>query len=286
MSKKIIRDYSLTFLIGITIVVSCLSIGFLIDGDYRILFIINMLTFALGGFILKKSLTGIPLVVGIVLLSIPYGFYYSTQITITPRIIVFPIFNIVGIVAGYYFNTIVSSISSHVRIAVYVLTICTLGWFMIPSVSTWVSIKESNKRIPTFEVVSLDGKKLHSSELQGKIVIVDFWATWCAPCIAEFKELEKFQNQVKNNHGVVVLVINEDDGGNMDVSRKFLAKRSFNLPFYVDSMGMAYKAFEANAYPALYVIDKKSNIRLVKSGFNPSEDIFQILSDKTQELDN
>jgi thiol-disulfide isomerase/thioredoxin len=286
MNKKLFGDYSLTFLAGVLIATFCLSIGVLINGDYRILFFVNMFTFTLGGFSLKKSLTAVPLVVGIVLLSIPYGFYCSTQITITPGIIVFPIFNMVGIVTGYYFNTILSSISSHVRIAIYGLTICTLSCFMIPSVSTWVSIKESNKRIPLFEVVSLEGKKLHSSELHRKIVIVDFWATWCKPCIAEFKELEKLQNQVKNNQGVVVLVINEDDGGNTDVARKFLAKRSFNLPFYVDSMAMAYKAFEANAYPALYVIDKKSNIRLVKSGFNPSEDILQILLEKIQEIDN
>ncbi len=285
MNKRIFRNYTLAFLAGIAIAATCLSIGVLIDGDYRMLFVANMLTFALGGFVIKKSLTGIPLVAGIVLLSIPYGFYYSTQITVTPGIIVFPIFNVVGIVTGYYFNEILSSISTRARIAVYVVLISALGWFMIPSVSTWVSIKESNEIMPAFEVVSLDGKRLHSSELQGKIVIVDFWATWCAPCIAEFKELEKLQEQVKNDQGVVMLVINEDDGGNMDVSRKFLARRSFNLPFYVDSTAMAYKAFKANAYPALYVIDEKSTIRLVKSGFNPSEDILQILLDKIKSID-
>ncbi|MCJ7465687.1 MAG: TlpA family protein disulfide reductase [Maribacter sp.] len=285
INKRFVKDFSLTFLTGIFIAAGCLSIGVLINGDSRMLFVVNMLTFALSGHIIKKHLSSIPLILGIVLLSIPYALYYSTQITVTPRIIVFPIFNTLAIAIGYYFKDIISNVGNSTKIAAYIVFICIIGWFLIPSVSSWISIKETNKKIPKFEVISLDGKKINNTDLQGKIVIIDFWATWCAPCIAELKELEKFQTQFKDNQDVVLLVINEDDGGNMELAKQFAKKRSFNLPFYVDSLGMAYSAFEANAYPALYVIDKKSNIKFVKSGFNPSEDLVQILINKIREID-
>jgi thiol-disulfide isomerase/thioredoxin len=285
MKKRLFRDSSLAFLTGIFIAACCLSIGFLIDGDYRILFIVNMLTFALGGSIIKKNLTSIPLILGIILLSIPYAIYYSTQFVFTPRIIVFPILNILAVVVGYYFKKNIWNISSVAKAVSYIVIISLLGYFLIPSVSTWISISETNKKAPNFEVTSLSGEKISSADLQGKIVIIDFWATWCAPCIAEFKQLEKLQKQFSSKKDVVLLVINEDNGGNMDLSKKFATKRSFNLPFYVDSLGVAYSAFEANAYPALYLIDKESNIKLVKSGFNPSEDLVQVLMDKIQEID-
>ena len=285
INTRFFRDSSLAFLTGIFITACCLSIGFLVDGDYKILFIVNMLTFAMGGSIIKKSLSNTPLILGIALMSIPYAIYYSTQFTVTPKIIVFPILNILAIVLGYYFKEIISNISSGGKIAGYIVIICLLGWFLMPSVSSWISVRETNKKAPKFEVISLSGEKINSTDLQGKIVIVDFWATWCAPCIAEFKQLEKFQNKFSSRQDVVLLVINEDEGGNMDLSRKFISKQAFNLPFYVDSFGKAYSAFEANAYPALYVIDKESNIRLIKAGFNPSEDLVRTLTDKIQEID-
>lgn len=285
MNRRFFRDSTLVFLTGIFIAVCCLSVGFLVDGDYRLLFIVNMLTFALGGHIIKKSLSSIPLAFGIVILSIPYAIYYSTQIIVTPKIIVFPIFNILAIVVGYHFREIITNFARREKIAGYIVIICLLGWFFIPLVSEWISIRETNIKSPQFEVISLRGEKINTKDLQGKIVIVDFWATWCAPCIAEFKELEKLQNQFKDNQDVVLMVINEDDGGNMFLSKQFAAKKTFNLPFYVDSLGKTYSAFKANAYPALYVIDRESNIRLVKSGFNPSEDLLQILTDKIREID-
>jgi cytochrome c biogenesis protein CcmG/thiol:disulfide interchange protein DsbE len=83
---------------------------------------------------------------------------------------------------------------------------------------------------PPFEVQSLSGEKLRLSDLAGRIVVVDFWATWCAPCVREMPELAAYAERVKRRADAAFLSMNV--GEDRKTVARFLEKRGLQLPVY------------------------------------------------------
>ena len=75
-----------------------------------------------------------------------------------------------------------------------------------------VRFVKNPKPIPELTMTTLDGKTITSRDLAGKVVIVNFWATWCAPCRAEIPDLVKLQTQYKD-HLIIIGVLSEDEPG-------------------------------------------------------------------------
>ena len=75
-----------------------------------------------------------------------------------------------------------------------------------------VRFVKNPKPIPELTMTTLDGKTMTNKDLAGKVVIVNFWATWCAPCRAEIPDLVKLQTQYKD-HLVIIGVLSEDEPG-------------------------------------------------------------------------
>ncbi len=280
MLKKSIH----VLLIGLVIAAICLGIAVFTNGDYRFLFWGNMIFFAAAGYLVKYGLNYPNLPMAILLLSLPYLIYYSTQVSITPWILLFPLLNALAVFIGYCLRPTRSGSISPKRYWSYLIGILLIGWFVMPHVSKLVSTEKVFEPGPEFVVKNLEGKLVKSTDLNDKILIIDFWATWCAPCIAEFKQLEKFQDAIEDKSDVQLLVVNEDEGGDIEMVNNFIAERPFDLPFYVDSLNTTYKAFKTKAFPALFIIDKAGNIRYRKSGFNPSEDLTSDLLSKIDEI--
>jgi thiol-disulfide isomerase/thioredoxin len=114
-----------------------------------------------------------------------------------------------------------------------------------------VRFVKNPKSIPELTMTTLDGKTITSSELAGKVVIYNFWATWCAPCRAEIPDLVKLQNQYKD-HLVIIGVLSEDEPG-PHVSR-FAADYKINYPIVPENKELLAAFTGIYALPTTFMV--------------------------------
>ena len=108
-------------------------------------------------------------------------------------------------------------------------------------------------KAPDFNLVDLEGKKLSSDELEGKVVVLNFWFTTCKPCVKEMPDLNKVYQEFKDDTNVVFAAITFDKQPD---TKKFLAENEFLFPVYVDAMDVC-KSFKISQFPTTIVLDKK-----------------------------
>lgn len=117
---------------------------------------------------------------------------------------------------------------------------------------------EGNKKAPDFALTSVDGKTVKLSDYKGKIVILDFWATWCGPCRKGIPDLVSIQKEFPKD--VVVIGVSVDrDRTKKDVP-SFVKNYNINYPivYSTDKVVNDYDGIEA--IPTSFIIDKKGNI--------------------------
>ena len=143
-----------------------------------------------------------------------------------------------------------------------------------------------NKPSPGFEYKYYDGKRISLSDLKGKIVILDFWGTWCGPCKESLPALQKMYDKYKNNNDVVFLAVNcsESWKGEERIKnvRKFVENLKYTFPVVIDESGGAYKDFEIDGIPAKFIIDKEGIIRFKDIGFSNAD---SMIDDMTLKID-
>lgn len=107
------------------------------------------------------------------------------------------------------------------------------------------------------EISDLDGNPVSFSDSSGSVLILNFWATWCAPCIAEFPSMKRLIEATADLDVRFGFITTEDSA----TVRKFIEKRGFDLPFYLLS-GEPPECFKARAIPATFVLDKTGMIAM------------------------
>jgi thiol-disulfide isomerase/thioredoxin len=119
-------------------------------------------------------------------------------------------------------------------------------------------------KAPAWKLMDLAGREVGAASLQGKVVVVDFWATWCGPCVGEIPSYIALQKKYGAN-GLVIVGLSVDEGGPA-VVKEFAAKKGMNYPVAMadEATIAAFGSFEA--IPTTFLIDRHGNIRHQKTG--------------------
>ncbi len=107
-----------------------------------------------------------------------------------------------------------------------------------------------------FTLTELDGKTWTLKELRGKVVLVNFWATWCPPCRKEMPDLETLYKQFKDQ-GLVILAISDEDEGKV---KPFIAEQKVTYPILLDPGRKVNELFEIEGIPKTFVYDRSGKL--------------------------
>lgn len=132
---------------------------------------------------------------------------------------------------------------------------------------------------PNFSLKDLDGKTWTLAELKGKPVVVNFWATWCAPCKFEMPHFQSAYQKYKDQGLVILAVDIKTDNGEPAV-RKFVQDLGISFPTPFDTTGDTEAAYRVKAYPTTYFVGRDGKLKEVRRGAIISEDQLKASLDK------
>jgi peroxiredoxin len=131
-----------------------------------------------------------------------------------------------------------------------------------------VAALERGARAPEIGLSDTRGRSINVSEYRGKVVLVDFWASWCAPCREELPVLERLYGRYKAR-GFVVVGVNVDRS--VDNMRDFLRRTRLSFPIVHDAQQHVASRYRPPRMPSSYLVDKQGVIRFVHAGFRASD---------------
>lgn len=128
-----------------------------------------------------------------------------------------------------------------------------------PSVEKVVNTKKITNY--HWQLKGLNTSDINFETLKGKVIFINFWATWCPPCIAEMPSVQAFYNDYKDK--VAFVFVTSDS---WETVKQFYKENNYNLPIHRTASGYPLGLPEVNSIPATFIIDKNGFIRLKKTG--------------------
>lgn len=124
--------------------------------------------------------------------------------------------------------------------------------------------EEEPAPIKAFTLASLTGEQVSSRSLRGKVAVINFWGTWCGPCVAEMPEMQKFAARYRNDPSVAVYTIDNDP--DPDDVRTWMTKHKYDFPVLLDD-GYVSDA-GVHVFPTTWFVDPQGRIEFVKTGWS------------------
>lgn len=271
------------FGIGILVAAAVFGIALAVSDDLRLLYVTGALLLAFAAFWLAGPAPGdwIAAVLLLFASTFLFAFFVLPQTPLLWPTLLLWVAIVVWLLFRKRFARIVTVVAAMILIAVS-------GWycvFYIPVQMQRALTHTGNGVAPPFTLQPISHSLVPTRFTPAKILVLDFFATWCSPCIAELPELERIRADLQTRRDIeFVLVGTNTGGGTPDRIRAFAQHRRISLPIAFDPEQATMRAFGLTGFPNLVVIDRTGHARLTHTGYNSSETNFR--RDLTQLLQN
>lgn len=147
---------------------------------------------------------------------------------------------------------------------VFLLILAVFGVFMLMSVFSGdhgigLGPFVTGKDAPDLQVQGLDGSSMKLSDLKGKVVFLNFWATWCAPCRQEIPAIQSLYKKYYDQPDFVIAAVTVDTKTTEEIA-EFLQGYRATFPVYLDPEMKAAKTYGVTGFPESFLIDRKGKI--------------------------
>jgi peroxiredoxin len=132
------------------------------------------------------------------------------------------------------------------------------------------SLVKLNQQVPEFSFTNKDGKSIKLSDYKGKVILINFFATWCGPCMKEMPYIQKdLWEKLKNNDKFIILSFGRDHS--QEEVNIFIESKKFIFPIFADKDKSIYNLFATKYIPRNYLIDSKGKVIYASTGFSEKE---------------
>ena len=146
------------------------------------------------------------------------------------------------------------------------LILGSLAVLAVGSVSAQSVVKPGDP-VPSLRLAAGDGKTVSLADYKGKVVLIDFWASWCGPCRSAFPAINGLYEELRDR-GFEAVAVNLDEK-RQDADR-FLADRPHTLTVLFDPNGGSATAFGLGGMPSSFVVDREGRVRFAHTGYTPA----------------
>lgn len=169
---------------------------------------------------------------------------------------------------------------SNITLSVIILT-AGLVWIWVSKAppgsvsSSGIPAPQAGFQAPDFELTSLEGKTYRLSDLRGRPLLVNFWASWCAPCRSEMPAMERVYQQYREQ-GFLILAVNSTHQDQASKAGAFTAELGLSFPILLDQDGSISGLYRVRALPSSFFIDERGTIKEVVIGGPMAEALLAI----------